>query len=83
MTDAEAEIGYYQGDGLAARRCAARAGSAGAAAEGHVPGRLQGLVPAVRQEFERGTVFLLDELEDPRWAALKEIATELELKSSS
>ena len=58
VTDAEAEIGYYQGDGHSAGRCVARAGSAGAAVEGDLPRRLQGLVPALRQEFERRKVFL-------------------------
>ena len=60
VTDAEAEIGYYQGERASAGRRAARAGFAGAAAEGHVPRRLQGLMSALRQESESGTVFLLD-----------------------
>ncbi len=60
VTDAEAEIGYYQGEGISARRCPARAAVAGIAPEGHVPRGLQGTLSAVRQEFESGTMFLLD-----------------------
>ena len=52
VTAAEAEIGYYQGEGLAARRYAARAGVAGGPAEDDLPRGLQGTVPALRQESE-------------------------------
>ena len=60
VTDAEAEIGYYQGDGLLLEDVLARAGFAGSAFEGYMRPRLQGIVSAVRQKSESGAMFLFD-----------------------
>ena len=58
VTAAEAEVSYYQGEGLAARRRAARAGFAGAPVESALPRGLQGPVPTLRQESEPGSLLL-------------------------
>jgi hypothetical protein len=60
VTDAEAEIGYYQGDGLLLEDVLREQVLLALPLESDLPRRLPRLVPALRQEFERGTVFLHD-----------------------
>ena len=77
VTDAEAEISYYEGEGNSARRCRARAGATGRPLESNLPRRLQGTVSALRPEPERRAVLVRRTVEEPRWAALKEIRGKL------
>jgi uncharacterized protein len=58
VTAAEAEIGYYQGDGILLEDVLREQVLAGVAPENHLPRRLQGVVPALRQELERRAVLL-------------------------
>ena len=77
VTDAEAEISYYEGEGLPLDDVLARAGAAGRAAESDLPRRLQRALSALWQEFEPGACSCAVEVEEPRWAALKEIRDKL------
>jgi len=77
VTDAEAEIGYYQGDGLLLEDTLREQVLLSVAVVTLCREECKGLCPHCGKNLNEGACTCADELEDPRWLALKEIRTKL------
>ena len=78
MTAAEAEIGYYQGEGLLLEDLLREQVLLAVPLKVICREDCKGLCPHCGKNLnEEGACSCADELEDPRWAALKEIRSKL------
>jgi len=77
VTDAEAEIGYYQGDGLLLEDTLREQVLLSVPLKTVCREECKGLCPLCGKNLNESACTCADELEDPRWAALKEIRTKL------
>ena len=78
VTDAEAEIGYYQGDGLLLEDTLREQVLLAVPLKTVCREDCKGLCPQCGKNLNEGACSCDDEVEDPRWAALKEIRGKLE-----
>ena len=78
VTDAEAEIGYYQGDGILLEDVLREQVLLALPLKVTCREDCKGLCLHCGKNLNRGTVFLRDRMEDPRWTALREIRSKLE-----
>jgi len=77
VTDAEAEIGYYQGDGLLLEDTLREQVLLSVPLKALCREDCKGLCPHCGKNLKESACSCADEIEDPRWAALKEIRTKL------
>ncbi len=77
ITDAEAEIGYYKGDGLLLEDTLREQVLLDVPLKTVCREDCRGLCPHCGRNLNEGACSCADALEDPRWAALKEIRTKL------
>jgi len=78
VTDAEAEIGYYQGEGLLLEDTLREQVLLSVPLKTVCREDCKGLCPHCGKNLNEGACSCADEVEDPRWAALKEIRGKLE-----
>jgi len=78
VTDAEAEIGYYQGEGLLLEDTLREQVLLAVPLKTVCREDCKGLCPHCGKNLNEGACSCADEVEDPRWAALKEIRGKLE-----
>jgi uncharacterized protein len=77
VTDAEAEIGYYQGEGLLLEDTLREQVLLSVPLKTVCREECKGLCPHCGKNLNESECACADQLEDPRWAALKEIRTKL------
>jgi uncharacterized protein len=77
ITDAEAEIGYYQGDGVLLEDTLREQVLLAVPLKTICRDDCKGLCPQCGKNLNEGACSCEDEEEDPRWAALKEIKGKL------
>jgi len=77
VTDAEAEIGYYQGEGLLLEDALREQVLLAIPLKAVCREDCKGLCPHCGKNLNESACSCADELEDPRWAALKDIRTKL------
>ena len=77
VTDAEAEIGYYQGEGLLLEDTLREQVLLALPLKTVCREECKGLCPKCGRNLNEGACSCEDEEEDPRWAALKEIRGKL------
>ena len=77
VTDAEAEIGYYQGEGLLLEDTLREQVLLSVPLKALCREDCKGLCPHCGRNLNEGECSCTEQLEDPRWAALKEIRTKL------
>jgi uncharacterized protein len=77
ITDAEAEISYYQGDGLLLEDTLREQVLLAVPLKSVCRDDCKGLCPQCGKNWNEGACSCEDQLEDPRWAALKEIKGKL------
>jgi len=77
VTDAEAEIGYYQGDGLLLEDTLREQVLLAVPLKTVCREDCRGLCPHCGKNLNEGACSCAKEVEDPRWAALKQIRTKL------
>jgi len=77
VTDAEAEIGYYQGDGLLLEDALREQVLLAVPLKTVCREDCKGLCSHCGKNWNEGACSCADEIEDPRWAALKEIRGKL------
>ncbi len=77
VTDAEAEIGYYQGDGLMLEDTRREQVLLSVPLKALCREDCKGLCPHCGKNLNESACTCADQLEDPRWLALKEIRTKL------
>jgi len=77
VTDAEAEIGYYQGEGLLLEDTLREQILLAVPLKTVCRQDCRGLCPQCGKNLNEGACSCTDEVEDPRWAALKEIRSKL------
>jgi len=77
VTDAEAEIGYYRGDGLLLEDTLREQVLLDVPLKTVCREDCKGLCSRCGKNLNEGACSCADELEDPRWSALKEIRTKL------
>jgi len=78
VTDAEAEIGYYQGGGLLLEDALREQVLLSVPLKTVCREDCKGFCPHCGRNLNEGECSCSDEVEDPRWAALKEIRSKLE-----
>lgn len=78
VTDAEAEIGYYQGDGLLLEDTLREQVLLAVPLKTICREDCKGLCPKCGKNLNEGECSCAEEVEDPRWATLKEIRGKLE-----
>jgi uncharacterized protein len=78
VTVAEAEIGYYQGEGLLLEDMLREQVLLAVPIKAVCREDCKGLCPHCGRNLNEGACSCEDELEDPRWAALKDIRSKLE-----
>jgi uncharacterized protein len=78
VTDAEAEIGYYQGEGLLLEDVLREQVLLALPLKTVCREDCKGLCPHCGKNLNEGQCSCAEEVEDPRWAALKEIRNKLE-----
>ncbi len=78
VTDAEAEIGYYQGDGLLLEDVLREQVLLALPLKVTCRPDCKGLCPQCGKNLNQEQCSCSKELEDPRWAALKEVRSRLE-----
>ena len=78
VTDAEAEIGYYQGEGLELEDVLREQVLLALPLKLLCRDDCQGLCPHCGKNLNEGKCACAETVEDPRWAALKEIRKKLE-----
>jgi uncharacterized protein len=83
VTDAEAEIGYYQGDGLLLEDVLREQVLLALPLKVTCREDCKGLCPECGKNLNQEQCSCSREVEDPRWAALKDVRSRLEQKSSS
>ena len=77
VTDAEAEIGYYQGEGLELEDALREQVLLALPLKTICREDCKGLCPHCGKNLNEAQCSCVDEVEDPRWSALKEIRTKL------
>jgi uncharacterized protein len=77
VTDAEAEIGYYQGEGLLLEDALREQVLLALPLRTICRDDCKGLCPHCGKNLNENQCSCVNELEDPRWSALKEIRTKL------
>ncbi|MGA3092996.1 MAG: DUF177 domain-containing protein [Terriglobales bacterium] len=77
VTDAEAEIGYYQGDGLLLEDTLREQVLLALPLKTICRDGCRGLCPHCGKNLNEVQCECVDEVEDPRWSALKQIRTKL------
>lgn len=77
VTDAEAEIGYYQGEGLLLEDTLREQVLLAVPLKALCREDCKGLCPHCGKNLNESACSCADEVEDPRWDALKEIRTKL------
>ncbi len=77
VTAVEAEISYYEGDGLLLEERPARAGSPGGSPKGYLPEDCKGLCPHCGKNLNLAQCSCEEPVEDLRWSGLKEIRSKL------
>lgn len=82
VTDAEAEIGYYQGDGVLLEDVLREQVLLALPLKITCRADCKGLCPQCGKNLNEEQCSCSQDLEDPRWAALKEVRSRLEHKSS-
>jgi len=83
VTDAEAEIGYYQGEGLLLEDVLREQVLLALPLKVTCREDCKGLCPECGKNLNQEQCSCSREVEDPRWAALKDVRSRLEQKSSS
>jgi uncharacterized protein len=83
VTDAEAEIGYYQGEGLLLEDVLREQVLLALPLKVTCREDCKGLCPECGKNLNDEQCSCSREVEDPRWAALKEVRSRLEQKSGS
>ncbi|HUB03228.1 MAG TPA: DUF177 domain-containing protein [Terriglobales bacterium] len=78
VTDAEAEIGYYQGEGLLLEDTLREQVLLAVPLKTVCSDDCQGICPSCGKNLNEGACSCEDDVEDPRWSALKEIRGKLE-----
>ena len=78
VTDAEAEIGYYQGEGLQLEDTLREQVLLAVPLKSLCREDCRGLCPHCGKNLNETACSCADQVEDPRWAALKEIRSKLE-----
>ena len=78
ITDAEAEIGYYQGDSLLLEDALREQVLLAVPLKTVCREDCKGLCPHCGKNLNEGQCSCAEQMEDPRWAALKEIRDKLE-----
>ncbi len=78
VTDAEAEIGYYQGEGLMLEDVLREQVLLALPLKTVCREECKGLCPHCGKNLNEGQCECAEQVEDPRWAALKEIRKQLE-----
>ena len=78
VTDAEAEIGYYQGEGLLLEDTLREQVLLALPLKSVCRDDCKGLCPHCGRNLNEGECSCAEQLEDPRWSALKEIRDKLE-----
>jgi len=78
VTDAEAEIGYYQGEGLLLEDTLREQVLLAVPLKTVCSNDCKGLCPKCGKNLNEGACSCEDDVEDPRWTALKEIRGKLE-----
>ncbi len=78
VTDAEAEIGYYQGEGLLLEDVLREQVLLALPLKTICREECKGLCPHCGRNLNEGQCSCAEQVEDPRWAALKEIRNKLE-----
>jgi uncharacterized protein len=78
VTDAEAEIGYYQGEGLLLEDALREQVLLAVPIKAICREDCKGLCPQCGKNLNEDACSCADDLEDPRWAALKDIRSKLE-----
>lgn len=82
VTDAEAEIGYYQGDGVLLEDVLREQVLLALPLKVTCRADCKGLCPQCGKNLNEEQCSCSRDVEDPRWAALKEVRSRLEHKSS-
>jgi uncharacterized protein len=77
VTDAEAEIGYYEGQGLLLEDTLREQVLLALPLKSVCREECKGLCPHCGKNLNENECSCVDEVEDPRWSALKEIRTRL------
>lgn len=77
VTDAEAEIGYYSGEGLLLEDALREQVLLAVPLKSLCRENCKGLCPHCGKNLNEDACSCADDLEDPRWGALKEIRTKL------
>jgi uncharacterized protein len=77
VTDAEAEIGYYSGEGLLLEDALREQVLLAVPLKSLCRENCKGLCPHCGKNLNEDVCSCADDLEDPRWGALKEIRTKL------
>ena len=77
VTDAEAEIGYYTGEGLLLEDALREQVLLAVPLKSLCRENCKGLCPHCGKNLNEDACSCADDLEDPRWGALKEIRTKL------
>lgn len=77
VTDAEAEIGYYQGEGLLLEDTLREQVLLSVPLKSLCREDCKGLCPHCGKNLNEGACSCTEQVEDPRWAALKDIRTKL------
>jgi uncharacterized protein len=77
VTDAEAEIGYYEGEGLLLEDTLREQVLLSVPLKALCREDCKGLCPHCGRNLNEGECSCTEQMEDPRWAALKEIRTKL------
>jgi uncharacterized protein len=83
VTDAEAEIGYYQGDGILLEDVLREQVLLALPLKVTCREDCKGLCPECGKNLNQEQCSCSREIEDPRWAALKDVRSRLEQKSGS
>ena len=78
VTDAEAEVGYYQGEGLLLEDTLREQVLLAVPLKTVCSDDCQGICPSCGKNLNEGACSCEDDVEDPRWSALKEIRGKLE-----
>ncbi len=78
VTDAEAEIGYYRGDGLELEDVVREQVLLAVPLKSLCRDDCKGLCPHCGKNLNEGQCSCTNEVQDPRWAALKDIRKRLE-----
>jgi uncharacterized protein len=77
VTDAEAEIGYYEGEGLLLEDTLREQVLLSVPLKTLCREDCKGLCPHCGRDLNQGECSCTEQMEDPRWAALKEIRSKL------